>query len=222
MPGGLQDMLAFGEEAGGDARALSLLHATRVLLIVTIVPGLLWAAYDTDLTLAPGASAKDYAVGQLLLLFGAGLLGWRVAKRFGLFGAAILGPMLLTAVLSLAGIISARPPAEAIQAAQFFIGLVVGVKYSGITLAEVRRFIVAGLGHAVILAILAAIFAEIVVLAGLAPPLDAILAFSPGGQAEMAIMAIVAGADVAYVILHHLLRIVLVITCAPLVFSRLP
>ena len=28
MPGGLQDMLVFGEEAGGDVRALSLIHAT--------------------------------------------------------------------------------------------------------------------------------------------------------------------------------------------------
>ena len=34
MPGGLQDMLVFGEEAGGDVRALSLIHATRVMVIV--------------------------------------------------------------------------------------------------------------------------------------------------------------------------------------------
>src|SRR5690606_25951606 len=29
MPGGLQDMVIFGTEAGGDGRALSLIHATR-------------------------------------------------------------------------------------------------------------------------------------------------------------------------------------------------
>lgn len=38
MPGGLQDMLVFGSEAGGDVRALSLIHATRVLVIVTTAP----------------------------------------------------------------------------------------------------------------------------------------------------------------------------------------
>jgi membrane AbrB-like protein len=37
MPGGLQDMLVFGIEAGGNARALSLVHATRVLVIVSIM-----------------------------------------------------------------------------------------------------------------------------------------------------------------------------------------
>ncbi|MGB3553007.1 MAG: AbrB family transcriptional regulator [Jannaschia sp.] len=221
MPGGLQDMLLFGEEAGGDPRALSLLHATRVLLIVTIVPAILVLTYDIDLTAAPGAPVRDFGVVQLAVMAAAGLIGWKVAKRVGLFGASILGPLILSAALALAGIIEQRPPAEAIQAAQFFIGMVVGVKYSGITMAEVRRFLVAGLGHGVLLTIIAAIFAEAVVLLGLAPPLDAILAFSPGGQAEMALMAIVAGADVAYVIMHHLTRIVIVITCAPLVFRRL-
>ena len=33
MPGGLQDMLLFGEEAGGNVRAMSLIHATRVLIV---------------------------------------------------------------------------------------------------------------------------------------------------------------------------------------------
>ncbi|WP_299814709.1 AbrB family transcriptional regulator [uncultured Jannaschia sp.] len=220
MPGGLQDMLLFGEEAGGDARALSLLHATRVLLIVSIVPAILTLAFGVDLTQMPGQPLRDFSPAELVVMAVAGLAGWRLAKRVGLFGASILGPMILTAALSLMGVIEQRPPAEAIQAAQFFIGMVVGVKYSGITLREVRRFLVAGLGHGVLLTIIAAFFAEAVVLLGLAPQLDAILAFSPGGQAEMALMAIVAGADVAYVITHHVTRIVIVITCAPLVFRR--
>lgn len=221
MPGGLQDMLLFGEEAGGDARALSLLHATRVLLIVTIVPALMVLIWDVDLTATPGAPASDFSATELAVMALAALVGWRVARRVGLFGASILGPMILAGALSLSGVITQRPPAEAIAAAQFFIGMVVGVKYSGITLIEVRRFLLAGLGHGVLLTAIAAAFAETVVLADLAPPIDAILAFSPGGQAEMALMAIVAGADVAYVIMHHLVRILLVITCAPLVFRWL-
>ncbi|MEM9476929.1 MAG: AbrB family transcriptional regulator [Pseudomonadota bacterium] len=38
MPGGLQDMLAFGEEAGAGIRALSLTHATHIMLIVVSLP----------------------------------------------------------------------------------------------------------------------------------------------------------------------------------------
>lgn len=221
MPGGLQDMLLYGQEAGGDVRILSLLHATRVLLIVTIVPAILIWQGAADLSAPPGAPIGAVPWPQLAWMAAAGLVGWRLAKRVGLFGASILGPMILAGALSVAGVIETRPPAEAVQAAQFFIGLVVGVKYAGITLAEVRRVLVAGLGHGAILAAIAAAFAEAVVLLGLAPPLDAFLAFSPGGQAEMAVVALLAGADLAYVVVHHLARIVLVITCAPLVYRWL-
>ena len=57
---------------------------------------------------------------------------------------------------------------------------------------------------------------EAVVLLGLAGPVDGFLAFAPGGQAEMTVLAIVTGADLGYVVVHHLTRLVLVITCAPL------
>ena len=221
MPGGLQDMLLFGEEAGGDPRAMSLLHATRVLLIVTILPLILWLAWDIDLTLPPGAPASSLPWPEMAIMVVSGIAGWQVASRIGMFGASILGPLILTAALALTGVIEHRPPAEAIMAAQFFIGLAVGVKYTGITLTEVRRILGAGLGHAAILGAVAFVFAEAALIMGLAPPLDAILAFAPGGQAEMAVLAIVAGADVAYVILHHVLRIVIVIVGAPLIFRFL-
>nr|WP_092640645.1 AbrB family transcriptional regulator [Jannaschia faecimaris] len=221
MPGGLQDMLLFGEESGGDPRALSLLHATRILLIVSILPVLLWLVWDIDLTLPPGAPLSGVPVLELAAMAVAGLAGWGIAKRVGLIGASLLGPLILSAVLAFSGVITQRPPAEAIQLAQFFIGLVVGVKYTGITLTEIRRILTAGLGHGLVLGAVTFVFAELALHLGLAPPLEAILAFAPGGQAEMAVLAIVAGADVAYVIAHHVLRIVLVITCAPLVFRIL-
>ena len=68
-----------------------------------------------------------------------------------------------------------RPPAEAIWAAQFFIGMTVGVKYTGITLAEVRRDLVAGAGYCGILLVLTFCFVEIVYMFGLAPGLEALL-----------------------------------------------
>lgn len=217
MPGGLQDMLIFGEAAGGSARILSLVHATRVLIIVSALPLILSVYMTIDLTVPPGIPAADLPASQGALMIATALLGWWGALRVRLFGASILGPMILTAAASMSGLLVFRPPAEAILAAQFFIGLSVGVKYAGITLAEIRRVITAAVGYVAILAVLSAIFAEIVIYLGLAPVTEAILAFSPGGQAEMALLAIIAGADVAFVVTHHIVRIVTVIVGAPLV-----
>jgi hypothetical protein len=216
MPGGLQDMLIFGEEAGGDVRALSLIHATRVMVIVVALPFLLKWAWDADLSNPPGAPASSLALSQMALMVFCGLVGWQVAKRIGLFGASILGPLLLTAAFALAGILQHRPPAEAIWAAQFFIGMGVGTKYAGISWYEIRRDVTAALGFCLILLVLTVIFAEIIHFFHMAPAMETILAFAPGGQAEMAVLALVVGADMAFVVAHHVLRIFLVILGAPL------
>lgn len=223
MPGGLQDMLVFGEEAGGNVRTLSLIHATRVLVIVTVAPVLLTTVWGLSLDAAPGEPAANIPFDEMVLMVLAAVGGWWGAVRIGLFGASILGPLLVGAVLSLTGFIHHRPPAEAIVAAQFFIGMGVGVKYAGITLGELRRDVLAGGAFCVLLAMISLVFAEMVHLSGLAPPMEAFLAFAPGGQAEMTVLAIVAGADLAFIVTHHLTRIILVITGAPLIrkFLRL-
>ncbi len=220
MPGGLQDMLVFGEEAGGNVRSLSLIHATRVMVIVVILPFLLVWVWDADLSNPPGAPAATLGWDQLALMLFCGLAGWWLAKRIGMFGATILGPLLLAAALALAGLLQHRPPAEAIWAAQFFIGMGVGCKYAGVTMAEVRRDVTAGLGYCVLLLILTVVFAEGIHLAGLAPARETVLAFAPGGQAELTVLALIVGADMAFVVAHHVLRIFVVILGAPL-FARL-
>lgn len=217
MPGGLQDMILFGQEAGGDVRILSLIHATRMLVIVTLVPVLLLTVYDVSLSNPIGQPASELAPVEMLLMALAALVGWKGGERIGLFGASILGPLIFSACLSLSGLVQSRPPAEAILVAQFFIGLVIGVHYVGVTLRELRSVVLSGLAFMCVLAVLAAAFAELVTFLGFAPPMEAFLAFSPGGQAEMTILAIVTGADLGFVISHHLTRIVVVIVGAPLV-----
>jgi uncharacterized protein len=217
MPGGLQDMILFGKEAGGDVRALSLIHATRVLIIVTIAPFILTGIYGVALSAPIGQPAAELPWSELLLMVAIAVIGWKGGERIGLFGAAILGPLILAAALSLTDVIHYRPPAEAILAAQYFIGIGIGVHYVGVTWRELQKDVAAGVAFAVVLAILATGFTVVVTMAGLAAPVEAFLAFAPGGQAEMTVLAIVVGADLGFVVVHHLARIVLVITGAPIV-----
>ena len=216
MPGGLQDMILFGQEAGGNVRSLALIHATRIMLVVVLAPLILTVGFGASLDNPIGAPAAAIPVHELIIMAAAAIIGWQVAQRIGLFGAPILGPMLLGMVLSLTDVLHYRPPAEAILAAQFFIGIGIGAGYLGVTLAEIRRDVAAGLVFVVIVASVAALFTEIVIWFELAPPVDGFLAFAPAGQAEMAVLAIVVGADLGYVVVHHLTRVFLVITGAPL------
>ncbi len=217
MPGGLQDMVIFGTEAGGNPRALSLIHATRVLLIVTLAPFFLSHVYGAALSNPIGDPVSELPWHELLLMAAAALIGWKGGERLGLFGASILGPMIVTAILSLAGVVHFRPPAEAILAAQFFIGCGIGIHFLGVTWGELTRVVAAGIAYVLVLALLAAGFTALVTTLGLGDPVPAFLAFAPGGQAEMTVLAIVTGADLGFVITHHLTRIVIVIVGAPVV-----
>lgn len=216
MPGGLQDMIVFGEEAGANVRTLSLIHATRMLVIVVALPFLLIGIWDADLSNPPGAPVTSVPPQELLLMAVCAITGWQLAQRVGLFGASILGPLIVTAALTLAGGLHNRPPAEAIWAAQFFIGMTIGTKYAGITMAEIRKDLAAGLGFCLILIVLTLIFVEAIYGLGFAPGMETLLAFAPGGQAELTVLALIVGADVAFVVAHHMLRIFVVIMGAPL------
>ncbi|MEM9971435.1 MAG: AbrB family transcriptional regulator [Pseudomonadota bacterium] len=225
MPGGLQDMLLFGEAAGGNVRTLSLIHATRVLVIVVALPFILKGIWDADLTNPPGVPAATVPIHELAIMVACAVVGWLGAKRIGLFGASILGPLIVTAAVTLSGFLHFRPPAEAIWAAQFFIGMTIGAKYTGVTGEEVRRDVTAGLGFCVILMLLTLVFVEAIYQGGLASGQETLLAFAPGGQAELTVLALIVGADVAFVVAHHVLRIFIVILGAPVaarLFNRAP
>lgn len=211
IPGGLVEMLLFGDKAGANVRALSLIHATRVLIILFIVPFVVTSIWNIDLTRPPGVNLIHIPAQELGLMIFAAIAGWKLATLLKISGATILGPMLLTAILSLSGLITVRPPVEFIWGAQFFIGLGVGIRYSGINGAELKKYILSALGYCILLGIISIMFTLTIVGILQTSPIDTLLAYLPGGQAEMAIIAIVANADVAFVISHHVLRLMLVL-----------
>lgn len=101
--------------------------------------------------------------------------------------------------------------------ALFFIGMGVGMYCRGVILAELRHDVAAGAAFAVILAVLTAGFTMPAFHFVGTPILEAFLSFSPGGHAEMTVLAIVAGAELGFIVVHHLTRMILVITGAPVV-----
>lgn len=222
MPGGLPDALIVGELAGANVRTLSLVHATRVLVTVTIAPIIMEIFWQADLSQPPGLPASESDPVELLIFVVTGWVGWKLGERIGLFGAPLLGPMILATILSISGVITQRPPAEIIWAAQFFVGVAVGAKYVGVTWREFKVDVVAGFVYALGLALISVAFFLLISGLGIAPAIDAFLAFLPGGQAEIVVIAIIAGADLSYVVIHHLLRLVLVIMLAPFAARILP
>lgn len=219
MPGGAADMTVFAGEAGANIRQVSLVHVTRLLVIMIVGPLVLVWLYGVPLTHPVGQPAAQILWTELVVMALAAIVGWKAAARIGLFGAAILGPLIVAAGLSLAGVLHMRPPREALLAAQFLIGIGIGTSYVGVTLRELRETVAGGAIFVLILAVLAGAVTEFVTLTGLAPPVEGFLAFMPGGQAEMSMLALITGADLGFVVAHHIARVILVLTGAPILFA---
>ena len=168
---------------------------------------------------APGAMAREVGASQiifsLLRVVGMRAARWHVWR---------IDPWasVLTGIASMLGIVTMRPPAEAIWAAQYFIAMGIGVKYVGITVDEIRRDILAGLGFSLFLFALTALTIEIALIFSHTPVIETILALTPGGQAELVVLALIVGADMTFVVAHHLLRIFFVILGAPVVAMLIP
>ena len=82
----------------------------------------------------------------------------------------------------------------------------VDIHYEGITTRELRR-ISAGLGFVFVIIF----WLELIVVSQVSD-----MPFWPGGQAEIAVMTLAAGGSVSIIMLHHIVRILLVITGAPI------
>ena len=139
MPGGLQDMVVFGIEAGGNPRTLSLVHATRSLVLVTIAPIVLTQIFELELDNPLGSPITELPLIENIGLFLIGIVGMVLFRKLKLFGADILGPLLLSAPLAMVGILTHRPSEEMIILSQFFIGLGVGGVGGGAHSAERER-----------------------------------------------------------------------------------
>jgi len=220
MPGGLTEMTLVGAEMGGDARVISLTHAARVLLVVLALPFAfqLLIGYDPALRRAVGLSLAEMTPADLAILAACGVLGYLLARALRMPAAALVGPLILSAAVHLIGWTAAKPPFELVAAAQLVVGTAIGCRFAGVGFRLLSRTVVAAAGGTVVLFAATVAFALVLAQATGLPAVALMLAFAPGGLAEMSLIAIATGADAAFVATHHVVRIFLIVVLAPLAF----
>ncbi|MGH6946142.1 MAG: AbrB family transcriptional regulator [Kiloniellales bacterium] len=223
MPGGLTEMAIVGSQMGGDLRVISLSHSSRILLVVLTIPFAfkLLYGYQPGAAAARGPSLLETAPLDLLVLTACAVLGYLGGRLLKLPASMLLGPMVASAAVHLAGWSEARAPFELVNAAQVVIGCAIGTRFAGTALSLIWRTVLAGFGVTVILVGSALLFAEVAHLLTGVPTPSLVLAYAPGGVAEMSLIAVALGSDVALVASHHIVRILMIVMAAPLLFRAL-
>jgi hypothetical protein len=217
-PGGLSEMVFMGESAGGDARTISLVHATRIFIVVFTVPFLVRLVEDIGVP-APLASRALPTVWELLLLGACLALGLWAGPRLRLPAAFLLGPLLVSALAHVVGLVHSAPPPILVVLAQLVIGTGLGCRFAGLAPWAVAQTMLVGGGVSAVLLTCTMLFAELAHLATGLPYIALVLALAPGGIAEMGLVALAMGSDPLFVATHHILRLGVVVMVAPLLFK---
>lgn len=219
-PGGLNEMVIVGREMGGDDRVIALTHSARILLVVMTLPFLfrLFTDYQPPAGLLPSGGALDMPPLDWLVLTACGIVGAAVARRLGIPAAVLIGPMLLSAAIHVAGITQATPPSLLVAVAQVVMGSGIGCRFAGTAIRDILRIVGVSVGSTVILLVLGVLFGLAIERLTDVPWFVLVLAYAPGGLAEMSLVALALGRDVAFVATHHLFRIGFIVVLAPLAF----
>ena len=223
MPGGLSEMVLVGDALGGDGRTISLIHTVRILILVLVIPVYFRFVQGLDVpATAQTGGIAGLDMGDAAILIACGLAGFWLARRLKVPAAGLVGPMVLSAAIHLAGLTQSHPPAEIIAIAQIGVGAAIGCRFAGVSIRRVAHILRLGAGSAVLMLALTAALAWGVESLGGTSFFVMVLALAPGGLAEMSLIALALGADTVFVSTMHIVRIAIIITLAPFAYRLLP
>lgn len=220
MPGGLVEMVVLGAGRGGDEKTIALIHAARIFLVVLSLPFLIQlftgAPISRNGTCYVAFSSVELAdlgwfTAAILLGVGAGIL-LRFPARY------LMGPMAVSAILHFSGVTDFEIPSVALAAAQVVIGATVGCRFATASPGEILKVIGLSLGSTLLLLFISLGFAGVLAYWTGDRFIALVLAYSPGGVAEMSIIALSLGIEVPFVVLHHIMRVLLVVAGSTLAF----
>jgi membrane AbrB-like protein len=219
-PGAMAQVVALSAEFKADLRGVAIVQVMRVLLVMIGLPGGL-ALFG----LAAGAviGAPEPAGGSSLIelaILVASSTALALLLRWLKFpGGLLFGAMAASAVLHGTGWVHAVLPWWLGGAAVIVMGAVAGSRFSNTSVRTVIDYLGAALGSFAVAIATAAVFVLIVITLLPFRPADVVIAFAPGAQDQMMLLALALTLDPVYVGAHHLSRW-LVVTLSLAVFAK--
>lgn len=225
VPGGLIEAITLGEEAGADPRMMTSLQFMRLILCIMLVPlgfTLVFGAVGSSAGAALEQGAAPLGPRDIVILTLTGIGGLWFGRRFNLPAGVITGPVLFSAAVHFIGLTRAVPPIWLIQATQLVMGVTLGIRFVGQSWPDFLKATKLAFANIVLNLVLA--FLAALAISGFVaePPEAVILAFAPGGLAEMALIAVSLQISVVYVTAHHVARLLVSVTFAKLFATWIP
>jgi membrane AbrB-like protein len=222
-PGGLIPMTALGQAMGADAKSISLIQSSRIILTVLLIPFLftLFGGYEPSGRIGTGGSFLALSIFDGLFLLGISVSGYVIARPLKIPTPSLMGPMIAVAAISMTGTSSAEVPDSLVAIAQWIIGSTIGSMFNNVQPRKVAQVLFHGSLTSTFMIAFATVSALATHYFTNLPTNALVLAFAPGGFTEMALVGFALGIDIAFLVTHQLTRYFFVLTMIPLVIKIL-
>lgn len=217
VPGHLSYILSLSIERQANTSRIAVVQAMRVFFLTLLVPVLLtlWGIEGE----AIGPASRPMAPVMIVLLYavsaGVALLLWRLKVP----AAWLLAGMLVSVIGHASALSPGLLPAWLTLSAFVVMGTLIGTRFKGQRLADLRQNLFAGLSMTLLACAIAAVAALVMAELLSMSPAALLIAFAPGGVEVMSAMAVQIGLEPAFVAAHHVFRLLILTALVPIFVS---
>lgn len=216
LPGGITAVAMFASALGGDERRVALSQSLRVAFVVLLAPTIAFGWLGLSAPAGQGFSpAEIIGVGDAALLVGASVAMGAVVARLGWPLPYMIGPLLASAMLRFPGVVEGTLPPWLVELALLVCGASIGTRFGGIGARLFLSTVAWTFAGTLVLMAVSGLFAWTAHVWLGVDIFAALLAFAPGGVAEMSLIAIAIDADPSFVAAHHMARIFAILFALP-------
>lgn len=216
IPGGLTAVVLVSSSLGADERNVALAQSLRIAFVVCLAPAVTFGLLGYRDAPADAFETQTLiGLADLALLLGLSLgLVW-LLRNTGIPILMMVCPLFVSAALRLGGVIEGVLPHWLVEVGLLVLGASVGGRFAGVPLGRLVGYgALTFVGTAILLGV-AGIFAFGVAAITGQPVVALLLAYAPGGVAEMSLIAFAIDANPGFVAVHHVVRIVFVMVMVP-------
>lgn len=217
-PGHLTYVLSLSADLNSDMSRIAVVQAMRVFFLTLLVPVLLSLWGFEESSVAAQYVAMNPA--QLAVLFVVASVAAALFVRLRVPAAWLLAGMGVSAIGHGTDLTPGLLPDWLTLGAFSVMGTLIGTRFRGQRLPDLRRNLAAGFGVTLVACALAAIGALVAAeLLSLSPALT-LIAFAPGGVEVMAAMALQLGVEPTFVAAHHVYRLFILAILIPVFLAH--
>ncbi len=219
-PGALAQMMVLSVETGADVRAIVVVQTMRVVVLAVGIPSGL-TLLGLASTAARPATVQAVSATGLVLLVAAAVTSALVLQKLRFPGGLLFGAMIGSGLLHGEGIVQGGLPWWIADVVMVALGTVNGSRFAGTNRRMLMSYVGAAFGSFAVSISVTVCFMLLAASTLPVPPADIVIAFSPGAQDTMMLLALALHLDPVFVGAHHLARFLTISLSVPFIARTL-